>query len=644
MKFGLFLFFLHIVFLSNAQLCPGSLGDPILNVTFGQGHKDATPLPSSVNSYSFTGGCPNKGEYTINNFIFGCAGGTWVQTIGDHTHDQDGNYLMVNAESTPGDIYVTKVNNLCNNTTYQFSVWVMNVMFPRACNKNPVHPQLNLSIETTSGTVLGTYSTGNINETDDKIWRQFGMCITTPPNISSLVLKITTHPQNGCGSAFMIDDITLSALGPAVKIALDGDSTDKSVCSGYSNPFLFKGNYSSGFTDPVVQWQISDSGIIWKDIAGATTLEYAMPKRNSGKLFYRMVVAERANINSPTCRIASNPIFVSVKNIPDQHSTSNIFACTGIPFQLIDTSFQTSYRLSYHWTGPNGFQSDLQSPIINNVNISDSGKYAVKLTTDFGCSLTDTFIVKVVTGSQVQVTPLISNICDGQSINFNATQVGTYIWAPTTGLSSPSIANPIATPHDSINYLVTLTNPSGCKSFQQVTVNVSKVPIVSAGSDKSILKGDSILLDGQVSGSNVNYYWTPAKDINDPKSLTPIVYPSVTTIYTLYAISQNGCGTFTSNVTVKVFKDIYIPTAFSPNGNGINDRFHVYLPANFVIKSFGIFNRLGTLLYKVKNNVVDWDGTYKGEPQPVGIYVYSLEMDGPSNRHISRKGTFLLIR
>jgi hypothetical protein len=85
----------HSIFVS-AQLCTGTLGDPIVNVTFGVGH---SPLPPNTTSYTYAKGCPAKGQYTINNFLFGC-GGSWVQMIGDHTGGVDGNYMMVNAENT----------------------------------------------------------------------------------------------------------------------------------------------------------------------------------------------------------------------------------------------------------------------------------------------------------------------------------------------------------------------------------------------------------------------------------------------------------------------------------------------------------------------------------------------------------------
>src|SRR5258706_6119194 len=90
------------ILLSNlkAQLCTGNLGDPILNITFGAGYVPPLPLNSTI--YNYGGGCPPPGGYTIANKLYGCANNTWFLLAGDHTHDTQGNYMLVNAEDTPG--------------------------------------------------------------------------------------------------------------------------------------------------------------------------------------------------------------------------------------------------------------------------------------------------------------------------------------------------------------------------------------------------------------------------------------------------------------------------------------------------------------------------------------------------------------
>src|SRR5215510_4177817 len=122
--------------LVNAQTCTGSLGDPVINQTFGTDHYQ---LPPGHTTYEPTGGCPAKGKYVISGFLFGCGNHSWVQMVGDHTpNDLNGNYMMVNAESTPGVVYTDTARNLCNNTIYQFGMWATPVMTSFACGGTPV--------------------------------------------------------------------------------------------------------------------------------------------------------------------------------------------------------------------------------------------------------------------------------------------------------------------------------------------------------------------------------------------------------------------------------------------------------------------------------------------------------------------------
>ncbi|HEU4903046.1 MAG TPA: hypothetical protein VFT06_09645, partial [Flavisolibacter sp.] len=113
--------------LSSAQLCSGSLGDPVLNITFGTGHGK---LAASVTGFAYAGGCPGKSQYTLSNLIFGCGEDkTWLMLAGDHTRDLNGSFMLVNAQSddgaiTPAIVYRDTVRNLCNNINYVFSAWV----------------------------------------------------------------------------------------------------------------------------------------------------------------------------------------------------------------------------------------------------------------------------------------------------------------------------------------------------------------------------------------------------------------------------------------------------------------------------------------------------------------------------------------
>ena len=149
---------------SKAQICTGSLGDPVVNLTFGSGPNPGPRLASGITTYSFTNSsCPNDGSYTIVNSTFGCFGNSWLTYNEDHTPgDVMGYMMLVNASVDTGVFYVDTVKNLCANTKYEFATWITNVIVPSACNGTPNKPKLTFNIETAAGVILSTYITGDI--------------------------------------------------------------------------------------------------------------------------------------------------------------------------------------------------------------------------------------------------------------------------------------------------------------------------------------------------------------------------------------------------------------------------------------------------------------------------------------------------
>ena len=627
--------------LVNAQTCTGSLGDPVINQTFGTDHFQ---LPPGHTTYEFQGGCPSKGKYTISGFLFGCGNHSWVQMVGDHTpNDFNGNYMMVNAESTPGIIYTDTARNLCNNTVYQFGMWATPVMTSFACGGSPVLPVIRYQIKTLSGVILAIDSTPPLPIVNERDWRFYGLSITTPPGITDVVIDITISPRYGCGSGFAIDDITLAPCGPTIAALIDGSPGPAEVCADYINPFVMTASYSAGFADPVVQWQSSvDTGRTWVDIPGAITLSYAMPHRTSGVILYRICIAERPNINSIHCRVSSNAIYTSIHSLPVHAPPQTVIGCLGKPFHFPPADPGADNVL---WTGPNGFTSTLPNAVIPNIQYSDTGLYQLEETFRYSCVSLDTFYLKVFPGTTVTIQPSYP-ICEGQSeqlFAFASDSVG-YQWMPSAGLSNDRVSNPVANPHDSTVYKIMITNKYGCQDSALLPIDVYRNPVANAGIDKTILKGDTAVLNGIVSGTAVNFSWSPVSYMTDASLEAPQVYPPVNSTYTLNVVSTVGCGSASDAANVKVYEDFYIPNAFTPNGDGKNDRFGILALDNYKVKHLAIYNRWGETVFEAKDVYEEWDGKYKGLPQPAGAYIYYLELESSSRHKIVKRGTLLLLR
>lgn len=629
---------------TKAQLCNNNLGDPIINLNFG--FRGNPQFPDKT-TYSYMGGCPSKGNYTISDFLFGC-GGYWVQLTGDHTPppDMNGNYMLVNAESTPGTIMEDTATGLCSNMTYQFSAYIKNVMQDKLTCPNgaTVLPNLTFIIESTSGAVLESYNTGDIPITESANWVQYGFTYQNTNNINAVVLKIMVNAKDGCGNAFAIDDIIFQSCGPLVSATIDGTIADQHVCANYTNPFLMQGSYGSGFANPIVQWQQSvDSGQTWIDIAGASTTTYTVPHRNAGVILYRMTVAEKANINSPACRMHSNPIYTEIHPLPEHHEAEYIHGCTGKDFELPSGDINAFDLL---WTGPNSYtSSDRIGAVVPDFQFADTGLYLLKQTYAYNCFDLDSFYLSASPGISLSAQQP-SPICEGQSetLSVNASSSGTYAWSPSTGLSNPTILNPVASPVDSTVYEVLATNSSGCQDSAFLTLNVYKKPIANAGADKLILSGDSTTLDGMVSGTAINFLWTPSSYMNNANAIQPKVAPPQDMSYTLTVNSTVGCGSASDDVNVKLYKGFFIPNSFTPNGDGKNDFFRLIPFDNYKLIRFVVYNRWGTAVFNSANIDKGWDGTYNGFPQPIGAYIYYIDLKNANGEHIIKQGTVTLLR
>ncbi|MDE3248074.1 MAG: gliding motility-associated C-terminal domain-containing protein [Bacteroidota bacterium] len=627
---------------ANGQVCSGSLGDPIFNQTFGNQKQKLSPFKTD---FDYISGCPPKNFYTIHNFLFGCGplGEGWAKTIGDHTGDQNGDYMLVNGESFKGTVYRDTVTDACGSTTYQFGMWATAVMTRFTCGGRSLLPNIHYTVKSLSGTVLASDSTGKLPLVDETHWNFYGKVFKTPPGENGIIINISIDAPFGCGSAFALDDITISPCGPLINALLDGKPGPEEVCTDYTNPFVLTCSYTAGFADPVLQWQQSaDTGKTWTDIPGATSSSYTIPRRDDGPVSYRATIAERTNISSVKCRVASNAIFTSVHHVPPHVFAADVFGCLGKTFFF---PAPDPYSVTWVWTGPNGYNNATPVPSIPAISYADTGLYVFDQELRFGCRARDSLYLKVYPGTTLTLQP-VQPICEGQQEQLfaSATDSVGFAWIPGTGLSNPTIANPIARPKDSTEYKLIVTNRYGCKDSVYFKIDVFRNPVANAGPDKTILAGDTALLEGMVGGTAVNYAWTPATTLSGTSDLQPKAWPVSNSNYTLQVNSTVGCGSSSDDVTVKVYSSFLVPNAFSPNGDGINDRFGILQLDNYKVEDFSIYSRFGQRVFNTRNKYASWDGNVNGNPQSAGTYVYQIRLRSATGRLIEQRGSLLLLR
>lgn len=374
----------------KAQICNGSLGDPVINMTFD--YMTPSPyVPASGYQWQLPSSCPGPGTYTITPYTLECFRLSWHYIYKDHTGNQNGCYMLVNASNDPGDFFVATLWSLCPGTTYEFSAWVMNVL-----KNTGIEPNLTFRVEAPSGLVLGQYSTGGIPSTALPEWNKYGFTFTTPTVFDELILRIINNAPGGFGNDLALDDISFRPCGAKITAEVVGFSDSIDVCEGYTNSYTFIGGADASYQSPVYQWQVStNNGLNWEDIPGATTTIYTrLPVAAPGKYLYRMTVTDTTGTALRSCSISSDPLMIFVHPTPIIDAGPDRVYIKDHPVQL--TATLTGDQSTFTWTPPI-YMDDagiLNPTVFPERNIT----YNLSVATVFGCTNEDSTHVKYVAG------------------------------------------------------------------------------------------------------------------------------------------------------------------------------------------------------------------------------------------------------
>jgi gliding motility-associated-like protein len=524
--------------------------------------------------------------------------------------------MVVNASSSPGIFYQATITDLCPNTTYEFSAWIINIL-----RNLGIKPNVKFTIEN-NGVEILQFSTDDIPENTG--WIKYANTFVTPTNLGTITLKMINQNPGGGGNDLAIDDITFSACGPSLTPSIeDNATTSAQICEGSSVSFHFKTTVTTGvYQNPRYQWQMN-AGTGFTDLAGAQTSEITVPFQNAvkGVYQYRLLVGDGNNINSPNCRIAGSPLTVNVNPLPIPIAENPKPVCIGNTIKL-----NASGGTSYSWIDPHGqlFSSD-ENPIIPNATKAMEGNYTV-LVTAHGCTSPKTVFLQVLDPVIATTNIQTAAICEGQSIQLEALGGTSYLWTPSKGLSDTQIPNPIATPAETNTYTVIVSN-GGCSVTKEITITVNKNALADAGTDQKILVGQNITLNGKVSGDGITYYWSPSDYLDDPTKLNPVATPTEDITYTLNVTSSLGCTSSTDEVFIKVYPKVVIPNTFSPNGDNVNDTWNIPAASTFPNPIVKVTNRYGQLVYQSTGTFKPWDGKMNGKDLPPAVYYYSIYLN-----------------
>lgn len=303
----------------------------------------------------------------------------------------------------------------------------------------------------------------------------------------------------------------------------------------------------------------------------------------------------------------------------------------------------------YKWSPSNAVVCDSCATTVANAELAT--RFYLTGTSSRGCVSRDS--VKVTIKPRPVLTYGGENkLCRGKSTQLTAGGTESYQWSPAAGLNNAATSSPVATPDSTTNYQVIGYDNMGCyKDTGYVKVTVFPQPTVDAGADKKINVGLPTELTATVSNDVNRINWSPTDGSFRYDNATITVKPQQNTEYTVEVKNRDGC-TAKDKVTVFVLCDgtnVFIPNAFSPNGDGVNDVFYLRGTGLYKIKSLVIFDRWGQPIFQKKsfdsNDIsVGWDGTYKGNKVNADVYVYSVEIICNNTTVLSYNGNVALIR
>jgi gliding motility-associated-like protein len=357
-------------------------------------------------------------------------------------------------------------------------------------------------------------------------------------------------------------------------------------------------------------------------------------------------------IYDPTCPAADTAVF-TIEVLPEVQISmqDTISLCSVVPITINPTS--TGNSNLFVWSSSNLFSDTLNSDLTNpqlDLIAPNAGYYYFSASNGF-CSNIDSFLVQFISIDIDLIA--VDSICSGELatvsvINLTPTSNLTYSWSPTSIIVSNQGDEIQVNPTSSQMIYVSATG-GGCNTSDSILINVSTLDptlVVASASDYVVIPGTTVTLFGSPNGMD-SYSWSPSNGLSNPTFQQTDAFVNETTIYTL-TISEGPC-TRSDTTEIRVYEIIcedpyvFIPNAFSPNGDNENDV--LYVRGIWIEKMiFRIFDRWGELVFESTDPTIGWDGTFRGRKLDPDVYDFYLDVTCIGGLKSITKGNVTLMK
>lgn len=548
---------------------------------------------------------------------------------------------------------------------------VVSDTFVISVNQNTLHPAVNITADNTSvcNCTKITFKAAVTNSGSFPIYQWQvngnGTNHTGPTFISNNLkqgdaVRCIYADSVGCVAGDSVPSNTIrigASTGwvPAVSIQ---SSTD-TICTGSS--VHFTATAVNAGSNPSYQWKVNNLAV------GTSNSAIDLSSLANNDLVTCSIVTDPAFNCVTTTTATSNSIkMVAVNKLTPAITivASRDTVCSGAPVSFTATPVNSGQNPTFQWE-VNGINVGTNSNQFSSSSFSNTDVVTCIITVDplFICvnktnaaSNPVALTVKNEPNPSVAVTASNNNVCQGSNISFiasvqNAGASPVYQWIINSSLVSggngPTFNSTALRNGDAV-YCKVIPGPDAC-SVTSATSNaivaiINPLPVVKISpTDTTVSEGTQVQLRAAVTGNSFTYTWSPANQLVNVQTLTPSTLPLAgNATFTLAVTGDKGCQS-SAEAAIKISRQLYMPNAFTPNNDGLNDAFRIPSGVSIKLKEFSVFNRWGNKVFSTSNGSKGWDGTYEGKPLNPGAYVYLIK-GTDSKGELLLKGTVLLIR
>ena len=396
----------------------------------------------------------------------------------------------------------------------------------------------------------------------------------------------------------------------------------------------------------------NNTGIIDLTASGGTpAYEYSIDGGTNYQLsnvFNNLPIGTYSNIqikDANNCIATLPPVSITLIDTMRLELGPDSTICFGTRITLIPQT--NALTDTFKWTPAATLNFDTaRTPI---ASPTDTTKYY--LTAKWGvCTRKDSITVNVLhkpvanAGKDTTICYKTNATLFGSASNLSGTV--NFAWSPPDSLNTPNAATTIARMDTTRQFTLTVTDNYGCNFSVTDSVIVFMQPklVAFAGNDTNAILGrqHQLLATGR---NATGFVWSPAGPLNNPFIANPLAILYNNTYFFVRVTDAIGC-TDDDTILVKAYEGptYYLPNAFTPNGDGLND---VFFPTPVGISStayFRVFDRYGAVMYQTREWMKGWDGTLKGKPAASGTYVWMIKGIDKNGSVLEMKGTVILIR